>query len=59
VRGGGDIYSKRGNDEKLIQIIRREPEGKIPLENLGTDGRIVLKYIQIYVAGKCGLDSSD
>jgi hypothetical protein len=49
---GGGGSRKRGIDEKLIQIIRREPEGKKPLEYLGTDGTIVLKYIRNTYGGK-------
>jgi hypothetical protein len=42
--------SKHGKYEIFIENIRWEPEGKLPLENLGSDGRIILEHTPIYVA---------
>lgn len=53
--GGASIA--HGGDEKCIQNCYWKALGMRPLENLGIDGKIILKWVLGNKFGGCGLDS--
>jgi hypothetical protein len=50
--------ARMGEERKLHKILVGKPEGKIPLEDQGVDGRLGSEWILGELTWGCGLDST-